>query len=139
MQGINLQPTVGGGIGRFLKNTNRMTVTLLGGLAWQGTEYHQSTGLPQDRQNIATGLIVAKWRVFKFKKTNLDASATLITALSYPGRLFFSTNVRYYLKLFRNLNWNVSVYGNWDNRPPPTFSGSDYGSTSGLSWTFGNR
>ena len=139
VQGINLQTTLGGGIGRFLKNTNRMTITLLGGLAWQGTEYHQSTGLPQGRQNIAAGLIDAKWRVFKFKKTNLDASATFIPALSDPGRLFFSTNVSYYLKLFSNLNWNVSVYGNWDNRPPPTFSGSDYGSTSGLSWTFGNR
>ena len=28
-------------------------------------------------------------------------------------------------------------YGNWDNRPPANFSGSDYGSSSGLSWTFG--
>lgn len=139
VQGINLQTTLGGGIGRFLKNNNRMSITLLGGLAWQGTEYHQSTGLPQDGQNIVAGLIVAKWRVFKFKKTNLEASATLIPALSDPGRLFFSTNASYYLKLFGNLNWNVSVYGNWDNRPPPTFSGSDYGSTSGLSWTFGNR
>jgi hypothetical protein len=137
VQNINLQTTLGGGIGRFLKNTNRMTITLLGGLAWQGTEYHQSLALPQGSQNIVAGLIAAQWRVFKFKKTNLDASATLIPALSEPGRVFYSTNVSYYLKLFSNLNWNVSVYGNWDNRPPPTFSGSDYGSTSGLSWTFG--
>jgi hypothetical protein len=43
------------------------------------------------------------------------------------------------VKLFSNLKWNVSFYGNWDNRPPPNFSGSDYGSSSGLSWTFGNR
>jgi len=33
----------------------------------------------------------------------------------------------------------VSFYGNWDNQPPPGFSGSDYGSSSGLSWTFGLR
>jgi len=37
------------------------------------------------------------------------------------------------------LTWNVSFYGSWDNRPPPTFSGSDYGTSSGLGWTFGNR
>ena len=30
-------------------------------------------------------------------------------------------------------------YGNWDNQPSPTLSGSDYGTSSGLSWTFGNR
>ena len=137
VQGISLQTSLGGGIGRFLKNTNRMTITLLGGLAWQSTDYHQSAGLPQGSQNIVAGLIAAEWKVFKFKKTNLDASATVIPALSDPGRVFFNTNVSYYLKLFSNLSWNVSVYGNWDNRPPPTFSGSDYGSTSGLSWTFG--
>jgi hypothetical protein len=36
-QGINLQTTVGGGIGRYLKNTNRASISLLGGVAWQET------------------------------------------------------------------------------------------------------
>jgi hypothetical protein len=43
------------------------------------------------------------------------------------------------VKLWSKLNWNISFYGNWDNRPPPRFSGSDYGSSSGLSWSFGNQ
>jgi len=25
------------------------------------------------------------------------------------------------VKLFSNLKWNVSFYGNWDNQPPPNF------------------
>jgi hypothetical protein len=48
-------------------------------------------------------------------------------------------NASYYIKLTGKLSWNVSFYGNWDNRPPDGLSGSDYGSSSGLSWTFGNR
>ena len=36
-QGINLQSTVGGGVGRYLKNTNRASISLLGGVAWQET------------------------------------------------------------------------------------------------------
>jgi len=32
----------------------------------------------------------------------------------------------YYVKLIGNLSWNVSFYGNWDNQPPASFSGSDY-------------
>ena len=43
------------------------------------------------------------------------------------------------LKFYGNFTWNVSFYGNWDSRPPANFSGSDYGSTTGLSWTFGNK
>ena len=59
------------------------------------------------------------------------------SALSDPGRVRFNTNASYYIKIVSNLKWNMSFYGNWDNRPPPGFSGSDYGTSSGLSWTFG--
>jgi hypothetical protein len=51
----------------------------------------------------------------------------------------FNLNATYYIKLTGNLSWNVSFYGNWDSRPPDGLSGSDYGSSSGLSWTFGNK
>jgi hypothetical protein len=43
------------------------------------------------------------------------------------------------LSSWGKVDWNFTFYGNWDNRPPPGFTRSDYGTTSGLSWTFGNR
>ena len=137
-QGIKLQTTVGGGIGHFFKNTNRTSIALLGGLAWQSTDY-KPLAVPLGRQNIAAGLIAAEIKAFKFSRTNLAVSAALLPALSDPGRIFFNTNASYYLKLFHNLSWNFSFYGNWDSRPPGGLSGSDYGTSSGLSWTFGNR
>lgn len=135
-QGISLQSTLGGGIGRYLRNTNRMSVSLLGGAAWQNTSYKASL-VPQGNQNLAAGLIYSEVKFFRFSKTNLNATAVLLPALSDPGRVRFNANASYYIKLFSDLKWNVSFYGNWDNRPPPSFSGSDYGTSSGLSWTFG--
>jgi hypothetical protein len=82
-------------------------------------------------------LIYAEAKLFKFSKTNLGATATLLPAVSDPGRIRLNTNVSYYIKLISNLKWNVSFYGNWGNRPPPGFSGSDYGTSSGISLTFG--
>jgi len=137
-QGIQLQSTVGGGIGHFFKNTNRASIALLGGLAWQSTDY-KPLATPLGRQNIAAGLIAAEIKAFKFSRTHLDVTAALLPALSDPGRIFFNTNVSYYLKLFNNLSWNLTFYGNWDNRPPAGLAGSDYGTSSGVSWTFGNR
>jgi hypothetical protein len=135
-QQIQLQSTLGGGIGRYLINTNRASVSLLGGLAWQGTTY--ASPVPQsNNQNLATGLIYVDARFFRFSKTNFNANATLLPALSEPGRLRFDTNASYYIKIFSNLKWNISFYGNWDNQPPLNLPGSDYGSSSGLSWTFG--
>jgi Protein of unknown function, DUF481 len=135
-QGILLQSTLGGGVGRYLKNTNAARIAVLGGVAWQNTNYRQSL-VPLGKQNLAAGLISAEAKLFQFSKTNLDLTAALLPAVSDPGRVRFNTNAAYYIKIFSNLKWNMSFYGNWDNRPPPGFSGSDYGTSSGLSWTFG--
>lgn len=134
-QGIDLQTSVGAGIGRYLKNTNRARIALTGGLAWQGTNYVPSGGLP-DNQNLIAALISTRVQAFKFKKTNLNLSASLLPALSQPGRVRFNTNIIYSIEIFNHFWWNFTFYGNWDNRPPATLSGSDYGSSSGTSYTF---
>ena len=137
-QDINLQATIGGGIGRYLKNTNHTTISLIGGFAWEDTSYQHSV-IPQGTQSVATGLIAGEAKFFRFNKTNLDVTGALLPAISQPGRVHFNMNATYYVKLFSDLTWNVSFYGNWDNRPPSNFSGSDYGTSSGLGWTFGAR
>lgn len=135
-QGISLQTTVGGGVGRYLKNTNRVSLSLLGGGAWQNTNYQPSV-VASGKQNLAAALIDSEFKLFRFSKTSLSATAALLPAVSDPGRVRFSANASYYIKIFSDLKWNISFYGNWDNRPPVGLSGSDYGSSSGLSWTFG--
>jgi len=136
-QGIAHQNYIGSGIGRYLKNTNRTMISLLGGLAWQNTVYNP-TLLPTPTQNLAAAMITTDVKLFRFNKTNLDLNAVLLAGLSEPGQVYFSTNASYYIKITGNLSWNVSFYGNWNNRPPGNLPGSDYGTASGVSWTFGS-
>jgi Protein of unknown function, DUF481 len=138
VQGIDLQTTLGGGIGRYLRNDNRASFYVLGGLAWQNARYKSYT-TRQGAQNAAAALVAAELKAFRFKKTDLDISAAVLPGISEPGRVRASINASYYIKLISDLSWNFSFYGNWDNQPPPTLSGSDYGTSSGLSLTFGNR
>ena len=135
-QDIRLQSNIGGGIGRYLKNTNRSTIALIGGVAWQATNYNQALG-PVPRQNVGAAMVGGEMKFFKFNKTNLDVTATAFPALSQPGRIYVNTNATYYIKITGDLSWNISFYGNWDNQPPMRLSGSDYGTSSGLSFTFG--
>ena len=137
-QGIDRQSTFGGGIGRYIKNTSHATITLTGGLAWQQINYQQSI-YPVPSEQVTSALVVGDVRLFYFDRTTLDIASTVLPALSDPGRVHVNFNTTYYVKLWKNLKWNISFYGNWDNRPPLGFSGSDYGSSSGVSWTFGNR
>lgn len=136
-QGIRHQNAVGGGIGRYLKNTNGTIISVVGGGAWQRTDYTQDVA-PIPTQDVAAAVLLANVQLFRFNKTTLNVTGSLFPALSDPGRVFFSTNASYYVKIFGDLSWNVSFYGNWDNRPPAHLPGSDYGTTSGLSWTFGS-
>jgi hypothetical protein len=134
-QGIGHQTTFGVGIGRYLKNSNLARISLLAGLAGQNTVYQQ-TIVPQ---NLPSGIIVANLQFFRFNKTNGNISAVLLPTIAEPSRVKFNLNATYYIKLIGNLSWNASFYGNWDSQPPSGLLDSDYGSSSGLSWTFGNK
>ena len=134
-QGIISQTTFGGGVGRYLKNTNRSKMSVLVGFAGQSTAYEQNVA----SQNLAFGLVAANLQFFRFDKTNGTVSAVLMPGISDPSRVKFNLNATYYIKITGNLSWNVSVYDNWDSKPPAGLSGSDYGSSSGLSVTFGNK
>jgi hypothetical protein len=137
-QDIDLQFNLGGGFGRYLKNTNHATIAVLGGLAWQNTRYTQAAEV-NGTQNVAAAMLAADMQLFKFDKTNLTITGSVFPALSQPGRVYANTNVTYYVKFLGNFTWNFSFYGNWDNQPPTHSSGSDYGTSSGLGWTFGNK
>ena len=137
-QGIALQATFGGGIGRYLKKAGRATVSVTGGLGWQQINYRERS-LPSSSQQVTTALIATHVYLFRFDKTTLNIDALFLPALSDPGRLHFNLNTSYYIKMWRKLSWNISLYGNWDNHPPPGFSTGDYGSSTGISWRFGNR
>jgi Protein of unknown function, DUF481 len=134
-QGIVRQTTFGGGVGRYLKNNNVSSISLLVGLAGQNTAYQQD--IPS--QNLAFGVIAANLQFFRFDKTNGSVNAILMPGISDPSRVKFNLNATYFIKLTGNLSWNISVYDNWDSKPPDGLSGSDYGSSSGLSLTFSNK
>src|SRR5262249_4863710 len=113
VQGIDRQVTLGAGLGYFVKNTDRARISLLGGFAWQNTNYRPSI-IPIGQEKIYGALFATRVRFFFFKRTNLDLTAMAVPAISDPGRVFLRTNAAYYLKLFGRLTFDLSFYGNWD-------------------------
>jgi Protein of unknown function, DUF481 len=137
VQGIRHQYSVGTALGRYLKNTNALRLAIMGGVGWQGTDYVPST-FSSPSQDLAVGLLAANLEVFKFKKTTLNVNATLAPVLT-EARYFSKVNASYYLKVFGKIDWNVSFYGSWDTNPPGHLQSSDYGTSTGLSYSFGSK
>jgi len=138
VQGIDRQSALGLGVGRFIKNTNLLRFTVLGGLGWQRT-YYVPEVTSEQLQDTAVGMVSSNLEIFSFKKTRLKLYGTLAPALSQRGRLFSRLNATYYLSVFGKVDWNFSFYGSWDTQPPSHLPSSDYGTSTGLSYTFGNR
>jgi Protein of unknown function, DUF481 len=136
--GVQQQYTLGAGVGRDIKNTGSTFFSVYGGFAWQQIHYQQQVVAARTQQ-VSAGFLGTELKLFRFNKTTLTLSATLLPALSDPGRVHFNLNSSYYVKLWGKLNWNFTVYGNWDNHPPPGFVGSDYGASSGFSISFGGQ
>jgi Protein of unknown function (DUF1214) len=77
--------------------------------------------------NALNRYVIAPWMPLKFNK---DGSLDILLQADSPSK-------------GKEPNWlptppgvfNITIrnYGDWDNRPPPGFSGSDYGTSSGFS------
>ena len=137
-QQIGLQTNLGGGIGRYLKKRSNVRISVAGGLVWQGTNYESSVS-SAGREDMLGAMLLGTVNYVKFKKTTLNLTISAIPSITDLGRFYFNTNAAYFLKLFGQINWNVTFYGNWDTQPPAGTSGNDYGINSGLSFTFGNQ
>jgi Protein of unknown function, DUF481 len=136
VQGIRLQDSFGGAIGHNIVDTGSTFFSVYGGFSWQQIHYNQEIQ-PTPVQHVTAAIIGSKVSLFRFDRTNLTVTGNVLPALSDPGRVLINTNAAYYVKLWGKLNWNISFYGNWDNRPPPGFAGSDYGTSSGINISFG--
>jgi hypothetical protein len=84
-QGIRVQTIVGAAVGRFLKNTNRTSIAVLGGVAVQRTNYVQSI-FPVPRQDVGAAMAGVELKLFRFDRSNVDITARMFPAISDPGR-----------------------------------------------------
>jgi hypothetical protein len=70
-----------------------------GGFAFKRINYQQNI-LVAPAQDVASGWLSTQVKLFKFDRTNLTVAASLLPALSDPGRVHFNLNTSY---LHKNL------------------------------------
>jgi hypothetical protein len=136
VQGIDLQNTLGGGVGRIFRPSADASYAFYGGIVWQQINY-KSTADPAPTQNAASAILGARVELFQFDKTALLVTTNVLPSISEAGRVHATLNFSYYVKLWGKLNWDWTVYANYDNRPPAGFATSDYGTSTGISISFG--
>jgi putative salt-induced outer membrane protein YdiY len=134
-QDLTLRSTYGGAFGWKVIQTDRTSLTVLGGAAFNHESYIPHPGT-EPIHNNAESLFGVTFSTFRFKTLNLRSHTLVFPSLSDPGRLRLSSQSGIRIELIRNFNWNFDLYENYDTRPPISAPKNDLGITTSIGWTF---
>jgi hypothetical protein len=96
------------------------------------------TGLEGSQQNIE-GVIGLQWRIYRFAtpETSLTSSLAAYPSLTEAGRVRARTDVSLRRKLAGDFTLQLSLYGDYDSRPPGDVGvTADYGFVTSLGYSF---
>lgn len=134
-QDLTFRGSFGGGIERDLIRESTTSFQVLGGLVFTREYYSvDSGGKPQD--NNAEGVIRFNFDKRTFRTMQLQVQATVFPNITTPGRFRFSTQSSINFELVRNLFLKLSVYENYDTRPPVIAPKNDFGTSTSIGWKF---
>ena len=133
-QSLNLRTTVGGYLGRSLKQTERTRFSVFGGLV--GTREDYSVIVEQERKNNVDALAGFDFQAFRFKTTDVSSTVLIYPSLTIPGRVRVQANSSVRFELFKDLTWGFNVYEKIDAKPPLRADKNDLGISTTLGWKF---
>lgn len=131
---LDLRATLGGGVGRYLKESSRSRVSILGGMLvnWEDyrTEIEPTTNLE--------AVFQLDYRLYLFtgKKTKFSLLATVFPSLSQTGRVRASLDSNFDIQLISDFYWNLAVQATADSQPPELSQGHDWVVISSIRYYF---
>lgn len=133
--GLDLRVSLGGGIGRFLRQSQRTVLALTGGLL-VSREWIAGSA---DTQSTLEGYMQVGYDYFVYDspKVNLSSDLTLYPSITEWGRVRSDLDITLKWELVSDLSWTLQFYGSYDNEPQAADgSTSDYGFVTGLGYSF---
>lgn len=132
-QGLDLRTTIGGGGGRYLLRSASQHLALGGGLAWTKEDYKDPAIATKDSGEAYIG---TEFFTEKLKITDLVTRFTYYPSLTIDDRY----RINYTFDLDFNLpgDWyfRVSIFENYDSKPPADLSKNDYGWSNAFGFKF---
>ncbi len=133
-QSLDHRVTIGGLVGRSLKQTERTKLSVFGGLAATREKYSVVIGKPLDTNvDALAGIDLVR---FRFTTTDISSRFILFPSLTTPGRMRMQATSDMRIKIAKDLYWGFHVYENFDSKPPVKADKNDLGVSTSLGWKF---
>jgi putative salt-induced outer membrane protein YdiY len=134
-QDLKFRATVGAVAGRDFVKSGTTGFLALGGIVFSQEEYTADAG-DQPRTKAAESQFQIRYYKTTFKKLQFSQSLAAYPSLTAPGRVRMSLESALNIEIVRNLRWKLSLYENYDNRPPVNAKKNDFGTSMSLGWKF---
>jgi len=134
-QELELRTIVGGLVTRDFLRTNSIELRALGGSVWNNERYREEADASTDNNGLE-GLAGVQVSLFHFREWGVDSTLLTFPSFSNAGRfrLDWTANLRVRLIKNRRLWWNINQTINFDSKPPPIASGTDYVTKTSITW-----
>lgn len=132
--GLNLRSSVVGGYGTYLRQDTSQEWAIFGGLAATRENFVSEA----DRDSLE-GALGSNYSYFRFSplNANLYGSLVLYPSLTESGRIRSEGRLSSRWEIVKDLYFEISMYGSYDNQPGDTASSDyDYGTTTSLGYSF---
>ena len=132
--GYNLRSTVGGGVGRFVLQSNRGSLGLGGGVT-----YNRELPVDGEGFNIVEGFVAATGSFYRYDspKTNLTVNVSGFPSFSDAGRFRLELDSSITHELIRDFTVGLTVYDSYDSRPHNADAlKNDVGMSLTIGWVF---
>ena len=133
--GLSLRTSLGAGIGRYLKQTNKSEFALLGGLVGSAEELKGDA----DSQENLEGLLGANYSryIFDTPEMNLSADLAVFPSITESGRTRAQLDINLRWELIEDLFWDLAYYNTYDSDPSSdTETNNDYGVVTSIGYSF---
>ncbi len=134
-QSLDLRTTVGGLIGHGIVVTDRTNFSVAAGMVVARERYRPSLGLDPRSTNVEA-LVGMDFYTFRFKTTDVRARLLAYPSLTVPGRMRAELDTSLKVEIFKDFYWSLSLYDNFDSKPPVNFKKNDLGISSSFGWKF---
>jgi len=132
--GLALRTSLGGAIGRYLKQTSHQEWS-----AYAGVNLTSEHDTGEENQRNIEGLLGTQYALYHYDspERTLSAEANVLPSLTQSGRVRLGAKVRLRFEIVKDFFFEISMYGIHDNKPGvDAASNSDYGTETSLGYSF---
>ena len=132
--GLDRRVTVGGGMSRWLADTNSRRISFVGGLV--ATRENETDAADSDESIEAAAVLALDW--FRYDDPELDVALqfSVYERLSDTRRTRGNLDLDVRWELINDFFWGFSIYYSFNTEPTGTASRDDYGVVTSIGWSF---